>query len=391
MSRMDRYKHIHKESEKEEKQPGFNPRRSKEVDQKGQREQTEQSSPYNYSEENYQRSQQLEDNRNHAYQRAAFSESEQAPIPPKKSAKPKKIKKHGKRRWLKWVLLAVVILIVLPVIFFFKGKYAAEHDTSLPQEETETFNGVTSSDGSKNILLLGSDTRGEDAGRADTIMVLQLDGPSGKPKLISFMRDTFVDIPGYDANKINSAYAFGGAELVRQTLAQNFGIDCKYYAKVDFQSFEKVVDSLFPSGVRIDAEKDINLDGVDIAQGDQKMDGHVLLQYARFRMDEEGDFGRVRRQQQVMSAVISQLKNPLVLLRTPESAGKLVGYMANNIPMTYLLMNGPSLALKGASGIERLTVPVDNSWTDGYYDYAGSFLQIDLGMNQQAIQEFLAS
>ena len=51
------------------------------------------------------------------------------------------------------------------------------------------------------------------------------------------------------------------------------------------------------------------------------MDGHVLLQYARFRMDEEGDFGRVRRQQQVMSAVMSQMKNPMTLLRTPESLG----------------------------------------------------------------------
>ncbi|PQG72964.1 LCP family glycopolymer transferase, partial [Enterococcus faecalis] len=77
---------------------------------------------------------------------------------------------------------------------------------------------------------------------------------------------------------------------------------------VDFQSFEKIVDSMFPKGVKIDAEKSLNLDGVDIEKGQQVMDGHVLLQYARFRMDEEGDFGRVRRQQQVMSAVMSQMK-----------------------------------------------------------------------------------
>ncbi|WP_321383775.1 LCP family protein [uncultured Enterococcus sp.] len=385
MSRMDRYKHIHKESEKEEKSTGFNPRKSKETERFDERYDNQ------YNDDYYQQSQQVDEDRNHIYQRAAYSENEGSSVPPKKPIKPKKVKKRGKRRWLRWLLLALFLLIVLPVVFFFKGKYAAENDTSLPKEAAETFNGVTSADGSKNILLLGSDTRGEDAGRADTIMVLQLDGPSGKPKLMSFMRDTFVDIPGYDANKINAAYALGGAELVRQTLAQNFGIDCKYYAKVDFQSFEKVIDSLFPSGVEIDAEKDINLDGVDIAQGNQKMDGHVLLQYARFRMDEEGDFGRVRRQQQVMSAVISQLKNPLVLLRTPESAGKLVGYMANNLPMSYLLKNGPSLALKGASGIDRLAVPIEGSWANGYYDYAGSVLEIDFGMNQQAIQNFLAN
>ena len=127
---------------------------------------------------------------------------------------------------------------------FLKGKSAAEHDDSLPQEKVETFNGVKSSNGAKNILILGSDTRGEDAGRADTIMVLQLNGPS-KPKLISFMRDTFVDIPGVGPNKINAAYAYGGAELVRETLKQNFNLDTKYYAKVDFQSFEKLLTLCF--------------------------------------------------------------------------------------------------------------------------------------------------
>ena len=90
-----------------------------------------------------------------------------------------------------------------------------------------------------------------------------------KPKLISFMRDTFVDIPGVGPNKINAAYAYGGAELVRETLKQNFNLDTKYYAKVDFQSFEKIVDSMFPKGVKIDAEKSLNLDGVDIEKGNR--------------------------------------------------------------------------------------------------------------------------
>ena len=89
------------------------------------------------------------------------------------------------------------------------------------------------------------------------------------------MRDTFVDIPGVGPNKINAAYAYGGAELVRETLKQNFNLDTKYYAKVDFQSFEKIVDSMFPKGVKIDAEKSLNLDGVDIEKGQQVMDGHV--------------------------------------------------------------------------------------------------------------------
>lgn len=265
----------------------------------------------------------------------------------------KKRKKSKTKRFFKWLVILLILLFAYSTVMFLKGKSAAEHDDSLPQEKVETFNGVKSSNGAKNILILGSDTRGEDAGRADTIMVLQLNGPSKKPKLISFMRDTFVDIPGVGPNKINAAYAYGGAELVRETLKQNFNLDTKYYAKVDFQSFEKIVDSMFPKGVKIDAEKSLNLDGVDIEKGQQVMDGHVLLQYARFRMDEEGDFGRVRRQQQVMSAVMSQMKNPMTLLRTPESLGKLVGYMSTDVPVSFMLTNGPSLLIKGKAGLSH--------------------------------------
>lgn len=265
----------------------------------------------------------------------------------------------------------------------------AEHDTSLPSVTTESFDGVQSSSGAHNILILGSDTRGEDAGRADTIMVLQLDGPAHKPKLISFMRDSFVTIPGVGQNKINAAYAYGGADLVRQTIKENFGLDCQYYAKVDFKSFEKVVDALFMNGIKIDAEKDLNLDGVDIKKGVQKMDGHTLLQYARFRKDEEGDFGRVRRQQQVMNTIFSQLKNPLNLIRAPYAAGKAIGYTSTDVSSFFIIKNLLSIA-RGVGGVDRLSVPVEGSWNFGNSSYAGSILVIDNDANRAAISDFLS-
>ncbi|WP_348919958.1 LCP family protein [Enterococcus rotai] len=379
MSRVDRYKHIHDKAKPIEEKKSFNPRK-----EKNHSEEPRQS--YYRGPETFPDQEPTEHQKQYSGQDHSNGTSKQIP---KKEKKTKKIRKKRRFSWPKRIALFFVLLIVLAVGFFFKGKSYAENDASLPKEALETFNGVKSANGANNILILGSDTRGEDAGRADTIMVLQLDGPSKKPKLISFMRDIFVDIPGYDANKINASYALGGADLVRQTLAENFNIQCRYYAKVDFQSFEKIVDSMFPSGVKIDAEKDLNLDGVDIAKGQQSMDGHTLLQYSRFRKDEEGDFGRVRRQQQVMSAVMGQLKNPLALLRTPESLGRLVGYMSTDTPTTFMLKNGPSLMLKGGSGIERLAVPVEGSWSNDESYYAGSILQIDLETNQKAVQEFL--
>lgn len=315
-------------------------------------------------------------------------QSKQKPQKLKKSKQPEQ-KKKRKHPVLRIVVRVLLVLFAYSLIAFLVGQQVARSDAAFATTDEETFNGTAAANGARNILLIGSDSREGEAGRADTIMVLQLDGPSKQPKLLSFMRDTLVTIPGYGENKINAAYAFGGADLVRQTLAENFGLETNYYAKVDFRSFEKVIDTLFPSGVAINAEKDMskNLE-VAIKQGQQQMNGLELLQYARFRMDEEGDFGRVRRQQQVMDAIFSEMKNPLAILKLPYAAGKVLGYASTNLPMSFLLKNTFSIA-RGAGGVDSLTVPVADSWQYGSSASAGSVLVVNLETNQQAIRNFL--
>lgn len=315
-------------------------------------------------------------------------QSKQEPQKLKKSKQPKQ-KKKRKHPVLRIVVRVLLVLFAYSLIAFLVGQQVARSDAAFATTDEETFNGTAAANGARNILLIGSDSREGEAGRADTIMVLQLDGPSKQPKLLSFMRDTLVTIPGYGENKINAAYAFGGADLVRQTLAENFGLETNYYAKVDFRSFEKVIDTLFPSGVAINAEKDMskNLE-VAIKQGQQQMNGLELLQYARFRMDEEGDFGRVRRQQQVMDAIFSEMKNPLAILKLTYAAGKVLGYASTNLPMSFLLKNTFSIA-RGAGGVDSLTVPVADSWQYGSSASAGSVLVVNLETNQQAIRNFL--
>jgi len=315
-------------------------------------------------------------------------QSKQKPQKLKKSKQPKQ-KKKRKHPVLRIVVRVLLVLFAYSLIAFLVGQQVARSDAAFATTDEETFNGTAAANGARNILLIGSDSREGEAGRADTIMVLQLDGPSKQPKLLSFMRDTLVTIPGYGENKINAAYAFGGADLVRQTLAENFGLETNYYAKVDFRSFEKVIDTLFPSGVAINAEKDMskNLE-VAIKQGQQQMNGLEVLQYARFRMDEEGDFGRVRRQQQVMDAIFSEMKNPLAILKLPYAAGKVLGYASTNLPMSFLLKNTFSIA-RGAGGVDSLTVPVADSWQYGSSASAGSVLVVNLETNQQAIRNFL--
>lgn len=390
MSRMDKYKKIHEESQKEEKKPfGFRREMKKEkqtekrdfedINYEKVEESHQEPEEEFYYEDHYQESKKKRPNIKLPAIKNLFKRKPKNPY----EQKPKK-----KRSWKRILVMILVALLGYSVIAFGVGNIAAKTDSSMPKMETQEFNGAASENGSKNILLLGSDTRDNISGRSDSMMVLQVDG-RGKPKLVSFMRDMYVNIPGVGENKLNAAYAYGGADLVRQTLKENFRIDCRYYAMVDFQTFEKGVDALFPSGVQIDAEKDMST-YIDepITKGPQRMNGHTLLNYARFRMDEEGDFGRVRRQQQVMQSVFGQLKNPLVLLRGPYAAGKIWGYLSTDMPNTFVLGNLFNFA-KAVGGIERLTLPVDGSWS--YIDTAnaGSALAVDTAQNAQAVQDFL--
>lgn len=391
MSRMDKYKKIHEESQKEEKKP-FGFRREMKKNEKADQEPLhyeEAQESYREPEEEFYYEDHYQEPKKKRFnvKLPTFRNPLKNPFK-RKPKNPYEQKPKKKRSWRRRVIMILVVLLGYSVISFGIGNFAAKHDSSMPKIETQEFNGATSENGKRNILLLGSDTRDNISGRSDSMMVLQVDG-FGKAKLVSFMRDMYVNIPGVGQNKLNAAYAYGGADLVRQTLKENFGIDCRYYAMVDFQTFEKGVDALFPRGVQIDAEKDMSsyIDA-PISKGPQRMDGHTLLNYARFRMDEEGDFGRVRRQQQVMQSVFGQLINPLVLLRGPYAAGKIWGYLSTDMPNTYVLTHLFNFG-KAVVGIDRLTLPVDGSWS--YIDTAnaGSALAVDTNQNAQAAQEFL--
>lgn len=297
--------------------------------------------------------------------------------------------KKTNKRFFKWLGIIFGILILFSLISFYIGKKGADLDKEFKKVTVTDFNGQKSSDGSTNVLLLGSDSRGEDLGRTDAIMVAHYNKKEKTPKLLSFMRDTYVDIPGQGYNKLNAAYAFGGPELVRQTLKNTFGIDVQYYAVVNFSAFANIIDSLSPGGLKIDVEKDMTVDGEKLTKGVQKLDGHDVLQYARFRKDTEGDFGRVRRQQQVLNALTEQSLSVFNSIHFPKAIGQALGYTSTNIPTSLL----PSLLIDGlfgrVNGIEKLTVPVENSWWDSDYPDAGSVLEIDVGMNNEAIYSFL--
>lgn len=288
------------------------------------------------------------------------------------------------------ILIILGILLVFECYLIFSFLQGYESTKNAQSKQTIPFNGEEAPDQNDlNILIIGTDSRGEDRGRSDSLMVAHYDQKRKQPKLTSIMRDSYVDIPGYGKDKINAAYSYGGIELVRKTLKENFDLPIEYYVTIDFDHFKEAIDNLFPKGVTIDAEKDLDLDQVFIKAGKQKMDGNTLLQYSRFREDEEGDFGRIRRQQQVLSAISQQVTNVTSLSKLPKTTGKLLGYVDTNLSESTILSVGKDFALGDTKKIETLAVPIDKTWEFNNDTPSGSVLELDTEANAKAIQTFL--
>lgn len=340
---------------------------------------------------------------------------------------PKKPRKKIRvKRILKWLALFFLLIIGGMVFMFIKGLNSKPAGKDAKPAVVEKFNGKKSRDG-VNILILGTDGRiGEksDETRTDSIMVVNVNNKDGKIKMVSFMRDTLVhidgvsqqtdpDYPDYYDQKLNAAFTIGeqnnnqGAELVRQMLKDNFDIDIQYYAMVDFKTFATAIDTLFPNGVEmnaqfstVDGEKvsevdvpdDLNMkDGVvpqqTIKVGKQRMDGRTLLNYSRFRKDDEGDFGRTRRQQEVMSAIMHQIKDPTKLFTGSEALGKVFAMTSTNVPFSFLLTNGIGLVGSAGKGIERVTIPENGDWVDAYDMYGGQGLLVDFDAYKKKLSQ----
>lgn len=186
-----------------------------------------------------------------------------------------------------------------------------------------------------HILLLGVDSRPEDEAppRSDTIIVVRVDPVLERVDMFSIPRDLLVDIPGYQAQKINAAYIIGeiddlpggGPILAAQTIEYNFGIRIDYFATVSISGMEHVVDTI--GGIVLDVPaplkddqyptEDYRLTRAYFGTGPQKMDGVQAVRYARTRHD-DNDFKRSERQQQVLLALRNQILISGVITKLPQ-------------------------------------------------------------------------
>ena len=250
--------------------------------------------------------------------------------------------------------------------------------------------------GQVNILLLGSDARPNEGGfRTDIIVWVSVNPEDGYVSAISFPRDLYVSIPGIGYNRINTAFIYGGFDLLADTFEVNFGIRPDHYVMVDFNGFKTVIDDL--GGIDVQAAQNlsdscatwIKANGwCSVGPGLVHMDGDVALWYARSRYS-TSDIDRARRSQEVIKAIFERLMKLDVVLKAPELFKAYRNYVDTDIDITDVVSLLPFASQIYETGDIR-------SYVIGYdvvYDWitpAGAqVLMPDFGLIQNILAEAL--
>ncbi|CAD2073489.1 LytR family transcriptional regulator [Jeotgalicoccus coquinae] len=296
-----------------------------------------------------------------------------------------------KRGFIVLGIIAFISILILYIILSYRSglNIAAENGVETTGEE---FNPVDNHDGKKTMMIIGKDRMDEGAERTDVIMIGQYDYMQKEMKLVSVMRDIYVEIPGYQSYKINAVYSLGGVELLREVMAHNFDINIEEYVTVDYDAFMETVNVINPDGITIDVEKDMSekID-TELKQGVQQLNGKDLLAYARFRNDEEGDFGRVRRQQQVLSAIQDEVISIGGIVKMPKIIGTGMGYVDTSMSNKEMYRMIMSFMIRGDKDIATMTLPLENTYQFMDTSHTGNVIDMDFEANNAALKEFLNS
>ncbi len=243
-----------------------------------------------------------------------------------------------------------------------------------------------------NFLVFGIEEIGG-GGRTDTMMIASVNIKDKSIKLTSIMRDCYVEIEGHDSNKLNAAYAFGGADLLVDTIEKNFKIHIDGYASVNFESFERIVDML--GGVNIElgsAEANYlnttnyisNPSYRNVSAGWNTLNGNQALGYARVRKvvtlgGANNDFGRTLRQRRLLNAIFDKYKSKSLI--------ELVTIMYDILPEIKTNLNASQISdvleqiiENGITTIDNYRIPAEGFYTDGRNEH-GYVLLLDFEGN----------
>jgi LCP family protein required for cell wall assembly len=257
-------------------------------------------------------------------------------------------------RVVRWLILAVIAWVALSFVLFLVSAQV-EQDKVSSDAEAQLSSAGFPLVSANTILVLGSDARpkgskepGANSGpsRSDSIMLMRVGGGHGAK--LSILRDTVVPIPGHGTDKINAAYAYGGAALSIKTIRQWLGIDIDHVVEINFERFPDLIDAMggitYKGGCVVSEINGGSRNGgytLRLRKGSHKINGKQALALARTRHNlcnkREDDRTRAARQQKIFAAMRSRLISPGAFIRLP--------WISWNAPKTLRSdMSGPTLA-----------------------------------------------
>ncbi len=299
---------------------------------------------------------------------------------------------------VRWVVNVCVVLLALLVVYYAAvgflladmGSLDLGYRKNSPAEEVSSLK-LMSGSGVTNILLLGIDDDGSSGSRSDTIMIASVDSRGGTIRLCSILRDCYVAIPGHKSSRINSAYAYGGAQLAVETVENNFRVKIDHCATIDMAALVDVVDAM--GGVEIEltsAEANqVNLHshcGKTTSEGLQLLNGKQAVTYAQIRKI-DSDFKRTQRQRTLINAILTKAKSlgPVGLMNLAKAVAPNVATDMSGMEIATIALK----ALPALSGeMEQMTIPADGKYKSTTVN-GMSVLKLDLEANAQMLQEYL--
>ena len=302
-------------------------------------------------------------------------------IDPALTTLPPKRRTAKKRIW-PYVLLGTLFIFVLAAV---AGAFFAQ-SSLLDRAKTDHKEELLVAKDKATIMIMGVDEREGDVGRSDTLMVATIDPVRNEASLLSIPRDTRVAIPRNGYDKINAAYAYGGEKLTQRTVEDFLGVRIDHYVIINTHAFQKIVDAI--GGIDIDVEKRMYYedpwddDGgliIDLRPGRQHMDGKTAVTYVRYR-DEEGDIGRVKRQQKFMRACVDAVTTPAILTRLPGIISSVIDSVKTDLSVRQMLEFIGTLKESQAKGLRTEMVPGRPLYIDGVSYWIPDMAQLRRGM-----------
>lgn len=316
--------------------------------------------------------------------------------------------KRGKeqKKGSKWKKVLVIILIVLAALilwwYFMVGRV---YNKMNYEKADDIIEGSMKEDGVINVLLIGNDSRenGED-GRSDAMILISISSKTKKVYMTSLLRDMYVEIPGHGGNRLNAAYAYGGAALLCETIEQNFGIEVNRYALVNFQAFANMVDAVGGVDLELTNEevqwvnaylneynllegREITTDYLDTSlSGMLHLNGPQALAYCRNRYIGT-DFGRTERQRKVLGAVMKKL--PLAMAaNSSDLIDGLFPYLTTNLTQAEVYQLTLNAAKYLSYDVEQMTIPAEGTYSNATIRQM-MVLQVDFDANKKLLRENL--